>query len=102
MRNQQHFGQAYSEGTPFTKEPLRTQFSWNGQSREAQMVLDGDYTVEDKNNIQQLFLKYLIRVTTPDQFTAAISLQDFRKKMKKWHEDKWDHSLCILGKPKCQ
>ena len=50
------------------------------------MVLDSDYTVEDDNNIQQLFLKHLIRVTTPEQFTTTISLQDFRKKMKKWRE----------------
>ena len=29
IRNQQHFGQAFSEGTPFTKETLKTRFNWN-------------------------------------------------------------------------
>ena len=79
MRNQQHFGQAYTEGNPFTKEPLSTQLSWNGQSREAQMVLQGDYTVQDQNNIQQLFLKHLVRVTPTDTFNATVSLKDYEK-----------------------
>ena len=50
------------------------------------MVLQGDYTVQDQNNIQQLFLKHLVRVTPTDTFNATISLKDFRQKMKKWRE----------------
>ena len=86
IKNQQHFGQAYTEGTPFTKDPLRTQFSWNGQTQEAQMVLKGEYTPEDENNIQQLFLKHLARVTPDDKFNEKVSIKEFRKVMKKWRE----------------
>jgi len=86
MRNQQHFGQAYTEKTPFTKEPLRTRFSWNGQSREALMVLEGKYTKKDFGVIERMFLDHLVRVSKSDRFKGEVTIDDFKKKMKKWRE----------------
>jgi len=80
LRNQQHFGQSYSEETLFTNDLLRTQFSWNGQTQEAKMVLDGHYTPEDENNLQQLFLQHLTRVTPTDKFNEKVTIKDFQKK----------------------
>ena len=62
MRNQQHFGQAYIEKTPFTEEPLRTRFSWNGESHEALMVLEGKCTKKDFSEIERMFPDHLVRV----------------------------------------
>ena len=86
IQNQQHFGQAYTEGTPFTKEPLRIRFSWNSQTREAQMVVNGTYTPTDETEIQRMFLDHLSRVTPIDKFNEQVSLDDFKQKMKKWRE----------------
>ena len=86
MRNQQHFGQAYSKKTPFTQEPLRTKFAWSGQTQEARMVLEGTYTDDDLTDIQRMFLDHLQQVTPSDHFSATITYEDFRKKMQKWRE----------------
>ena len=80
MRNQQHFGQAYSEKTPFTQEAIQTKFAWSGQTQEAKMVLEGTYTDDDLIEIQRMFLDHLQRVTPSDYFSATITYEDFRKK----------------------
>ena len=66
MRNQQHFGQAETEGTPFTQELLKTKFNWNGLTNDAELVLEGSYTDDDLITVQKLFVDQLQRVTPTD------------------------------------
>ena len=52
MRNRQHFGQAETDGTPFTQEPLKTKFNWKASTNEAELVLEGNYTDDDLTTVQ--------------------------------------------------
>jgi hypothetical protein len=35
LRNQRHFGQAESDGTPFTRESMKHKFNWSASTNEA-------------------------------------------------------------------
>ena len=85
-KNRQHFGQAFSEGTPFTREPLSTRFSWNAQTHEARMVLEGTYDSTDETELQKMFSQHLKRVTPIDRFNERVNIKDFKKAMRKWKE----------------
>ena len=43
LRNQPHFGQAKTEGTPFTTDDMKSKFNWNATTKEAELVLKGEY-----------------------------------------------------------
>jgi hypothetical protein len=36
LRNQQHFGQAETDGTPFTVESMKHKFNWSASTNEAE------------------------------------------------------------------
>ena len=86
MQNRQHFGQAESEGTPFTQEPLKSKFNWNALTNEAKLVLEGKYTDDDLNEVQCLFIDHLQRVTPTDKFDGKITYKDMKQKMRLWQE----------------
>ena len=64
LHNQKHFGQA--EGTPFTREPLRSHFNWSSSTHQAEMVLHGNYSNRDIDHISQLLLESFTKVTDLD------------------------------------
>jgi hypothetical protein len=51
LRNQRHFGQAESDGTPFTGESMKHKFNWSASTNEAELVLKGEYNDEDISDI---------------------------------------------------
>jgi len=51
LRNQRHFGQAETEGTPFTTEHMKSKFNWNATTNEAELVLKGDFDDVDLSEI---------------------------------------------------
>jgi hypothetical protein len=42
LRNQRHFGQAETDGTPFTVESIKHKFNWSASTNEAELVLKGE------------------------------------------------------------
>ena len=55
LRNRQHFGQAETENTPFTRPIMKTRFDWAASTRESELVLAGDYDEEDLDQMNILF-----------------------------------------------
>ena len=47
LRNQGHFNQAETEGTPFTTEDMKSKFNWNATIKEAELVLEGEYKTQN-------------------------------------------------------
>ena len=43
IRNQRHFGQAETDGTPFTTEAMKKKFDWQATTMETEAVLNGNY-----------------------------------------------------------
>jgi hypothetical protein len=66
LRNQQHFGQAETDGTPFTTKEMKHKFNWNTSTNEAELVLEGEYEDEEISEITRLMLDNLTRVTDVD------------------------------------
>jgi hypothetical protein len=54
LQNQRHFGQAESEGTPFTTPRMKHKFNWSASTCEAELVLEGDYTDEELTGFRLL------------------------------------------------
>ena len=50
------------------------------------MVLEGKYTEKDFGEIERMFLDHLVRVSKSDRFKGEVTIDDFKKKMKKWRE----------------
>ena len=86
MRNRKNFGQAETEGTPFTQEPLKTKFNWNASTHEAKLVLEGEYSDKDRTKVKQLFIDHLQHVTPTDKFDANVTYAEMKQKMKLWRE----------------
>ena len=84
LRNQRHFGQA--EGTPFTSPSMKKKFDWSASTREAELVLKGEYTDEELTNVQRMFLNNMQRVSQNGISTNFITTDEFDGKMKKWRE----------------
>ena len=83
LRNQRHFGQAKSYGTPFTTDRLKAKFNWSASTTEAELVLAGEYSDDGLTNVQQLFLNKMKRVTEPDLFPWKITKKHIQSKDEK-------------------
>jgi hypothetical protein len=86
LRNQRHFGQAETDGTPFTTDAMKHKFIWNASSEEAELVLEGNYTNEDISEISQLMLDNMTRVTEADDRPQYITHTEFSGKFRVWRE----------------
>jgi hypothetical protein len=83
-RNQRHFGQA--EGTPFTRAPLAEILSWEGDTHAANLILRGEYSNDELDDITQLLLKHCQYVSSPDAIKPELSLAEFTGKLRIWRE----------------
>jgi hypothetical protein len=83
-RNQRHFGQA--EGTPFTVAPLAELLSWEGDTEAADLILRGEYTNAELDDITQLLLKHCQSVSDPDVIKPELTLEEFTGKLRIWRE----------------
>jgi hypothetical protein len=86
LRNQRHFGQAESEGNPFTTPRMKHKFNWNASTSKAELVLEGDYTDDELTDTQRLLLDNMTRVTEREDNSQYITDKDFVGKFKVWQE----------------
>ena len=47
LRNCRHFGQAETDGTPFTSKKYKEKFDWMATSKQAEMVLTEEFEDDD-------------------------------------------------------
>ena len=86
-RNRRHFGQAY--GTPFTVSPLAEDLGFRGDTTSAAEILDGRYSPSAAlQPAVKLLIQHLARAVDsgPQVDMAAISLDEFKGKLKVWRE----------------
>jgi hypothetical protein len=83
-RNQRHFGQA--QGTSFTVAPLAELISWEADMETAELILKGEYTNAELDNITQLLLKHCASASPPDTIPPLLTLEDFIGKLRIWRE----------------
>jgi hypothetical protein len=82
LRNQRHFGQAESEGTPLTTPRMKQKFNWSTSTCEAELVLEGEHTDEELTDTQRLLLDNMTRVTEAEDNSQYITDKDFIGKFK--------------------
>jgi hypothetical protein len=87
LRNQRHFGQAESDGTPFTKESMKHKFNWSASTNKAELVLKGKYTDDEISDITRLFLDNMTRITEVEvESPKFLTMKEFTGKFKVWRE----------------
>ena len=86
LRNQRHFGQAETDGTPFTTESMKHKFNWNASTNEAELVLQGEYEDEEITEITRLMLDNLTRITDVDDSPKFLTTEEFKGKFRVWRE----------------
>ena len=86
LRNQRHFGQAETDGTPFTTEDMKHKFNWSASTDEAELVLKGEFESEEITEIARLMLDNLTRVTEVEDKVRFVTKKDFTGKFKAWRE----------------
>jgi hypothetical protein len=79
LRNQRHFGQDESDGTPFTKESMKHKFNWSALTNEAELVLKGEYNDEEISDITRLFLDNMTRITEAEDKPKFLTMRVHRK-----------------------
>jgi hypothetical protein len=86
LRNQRHFGQAETDGTPFTTEAMKHKFNWNASTEEAELVLEGEYNDDDISEISRLMLDNMTRVMEVDKMPRFVMTKEFTGKFRAWRE----------------
>ena len=86
LRNQRHFGQAESDGTPFTTDDMKHKFNWSASTNEAELVLKGEYNDEEISDITRLFLDNMTRITDTEDKPKFLTMKEFKGKFKVWRE----------------
>ena len=106
-RNQHHFGQ--SEGTPFTKEPLKADIGYKADGCAVDLVLEGQITYETTHNATNLLIKHL-QAKTLTELSGEVTAADLRNKLKRWDEKTstspsgihLGHYHCLWRRPRIQ
>jgi hypothetical protein len=86
LRNQRHFGQAETDGTPFTGESTKHRFNWSASTNEAELVLKGEYNDKEISDITRLFLDNMTRVTEAEDTSKFLTTTKFIGKFRVWRE----------------
>ena len=74
------------DGTPFITKVMKKKFDWQATTAEAAAVLNGTYIDADMNEVEQLFIHNIRRVTGIDATTNKLTYNEFKGKMKVWSE----------------
>jgi hypothetical protein len=83
-RNRKHFGQA--EGTPLTAS-MQTRLNYTGEGREAELILQGDFALEDDfDEYTATVIRHLKAATELDCIDEQITKEQFISKLKHWPE----------------
>ena len=60
---------------------MKKKFDWQATTEEAAAVLNGTYINADMNEVEQLFIHNLQRVTGTDATTNKLTYNEFKGKM---------------------
>ena len=82
-RNRHHFGQA--EGTPFTKEPLKTDIGYKGDGYAADLILEGQIDYHGLTAATSLLVKHL-QARTAETLDGEVTKEQVLGKLKNWNE----------------
>ena len=82
-RNQKHFGQA--QGTPWTVPPLAEQVNFEASTQTSDLILEGDYTSSELDDITQLLIQHIKQVDDPT-IDGTITHDEFKEKIQSWRE----------------
>jgi hypothetical protein len=85
-RFSEHFGQA--DGTPFTKEPLRSLFGPDGSNMASKDLLEGKLDIDslEATEATKSILRKALYATEPNSVSRFISVEDIRGLTKRWRE----------------
>lgn len=83
-RNQKHFGQA--KGTFPTVPSFCEKVDWGSSTHTADLILEGDYTEDQLNEVTSKFVSYMKRKTEFDEIPAIITILEWEGKIKAWKE----------------
>ncbi len=83
-RNRKHFGQA--KGTPFTQPPLSEQFNFEASTAACEMVLTGDYSCDELNDLTSLLLHHFSRRQQLDNLPSQMTTSDLLDALAVWNE----------------
>jgi hypothetical protein len=86
LQNQQHFGQAETDGTPFMTKEMEHKFNWNASTNEAELVLEGKYEDEETSEITRLMLDNLTRVIDVYDTPKFLTREEFKGRFRVWRE----------------
>ena len=84
-RNRRHFGQAH--GTPFTIAPLADLINWQADTDTAELILKGEYTNDELDDVTQLLLQHCEATTKLDSISLQLTLDEFIGKIRVWREN---------------
>ena len=85
-RNQLHFGQAETDQTQFILPDMKHEFNWSASTNSAELVLHGEYTNQELDEVMNLLLDNMSRPTELDSLKATITKKEMGGKMKVWRE----------------
>jgi hypothetical protein len=83
-RNRRHFGQAHV--TAFATAPLANLINWQANTDTAELILHGNYTNDELDDVSQLLLKHCEATTQLDSITQVLTMEAFLGKIKVWLE----------------
>jgi hypothetical protein len=83
-RNRRHFGQAH--GTPFTIAPLADLINWQADTNAAELILKGEFSNDELDDVTQLLLQHCEATTQLDSISTRLTLDEFIGKIRVWRE----------------
>ena len=96
QRNKNHFGQA--QGTPFTISPFNVQVDFGATTESCELMLSGDYTTEDADDLTALVVQHFQVVTEMDSLPQSMTEKEMLDKYHAWPESTMTSpSGCHLG-----
>ena len=87
LRNRWHFGQAETEGTPFTQPAMKEKIDWMSSTYQAELVLEGEYKDLEIDAVSMMLLRNLKQVIPEDIEQKYITAKQFKGKIKAWREN---------------
>ena len=70
---------------------MKKRFNWSASTVKAEMVLEGEYSKPELDEIQKLFLNNLIRVTEIDKLFKFVTKEEFEGKWKRGEKAQVHH-----------
>eukprot|EP00957_Ditylum_brightwellii_P134756 10273641-Ditylum_brightwellii.AAC.1 len=83
--NRLHFGQMH--GTPFTVPPLSLEVDWAATSIMLELVLEGNYSNKELDDLQQMLLTHCKKEQEQATIGSEINLGKLKEKIRVWKEN---------------